>query len=225
VGARGQPSFRVRSDFTAALNADQGWAGALNENVTIHADRPFRVRFEVEPPPPSAAGSQFRLQYRRNQGEWTDLEAHDFPHPERELDVDFADVAAGATPKGWTVAHGNAARGTTHGVASGRFPDDTPPDDWGSLAPDLAVEVLSPRDRPRYVMDKVGEYLEAGVRLVWVIDPKKERAVVYRSLSDVRELGSGRVARRPGRRARLLLSVARHLFVAATRYLGLLHMI
>jgi Uma2 family endonuclease len=40
-------------------------------------------------------------------------------------------------------------------------------------------------------MDKVGEYLEAGVRLVWVIDPKKERAVVYRSLSDVRELGAG----------------------------------
>jgi Uma2 family endonuclease len=74
-------------------------------------------------------------------------------------------------------------------VASGRFPNDRPPDDWGSLAPDLAVEVLSPRDRPRYVMDKVGEYLEAGVRLVWVIDPKKERAIVYRSLSDVRELG------------------------------------
>jgi Uma2 family endonuclease len=74
-------------------------------------------------------------------------------------------------------------------VAAGRFPNDTPPDDWGSLAPDLAVEVLSPGDRPRYVMDKVGEYLEAGVRLVWVIDPKKERAVVYRSLSDVRELG------------------------------------
>jgi Uma2 family endonuclease len=74
-------------------------------------------------------------------------------------------------------------------VASGRFPNDTPPDDWASLAPDLAVEVLSPRDRPRYVLDKVGEYLEAGVRLVWVIDPRKERAVVYRSLSDVRELG------------------------------------
>jgi Uma2 family endonuclease len=73
-------------------------------------------------------------------------------------------------------------------VAAGRFPDDKVPDDFGSLAPDLAVEVLSPRDRPRYVLDKVGEYLEAGVRMVWVIDPRKERAVVYRSLGDVREL-------------------------------------
>jgi Uma2 family endonuclease len=48
--------------------------------------------------------------------------------------------------------------------------------------------VLSPGDRPRHVLDKVGEYLEAGVRLIWVIDPGKARAVVYRSLSDVREL-------------------------------------
>jgi hypothetical protein len=51
--------------------------------------------------------------------------------------------------------------------------------------PDLAVEVLSPSERPRHVLDKVGEYLEAGVRLVWVIDPRKAKAVVYRSLSDV----------------------------------------
>jgi hypothetical protein len=35
----------------------------------------------------------------------------------------------------------------------------------------------------------VGEYLEAGVRLVWIIDPPHERAVVYRSIGDVRELG------------------------------------
>jgi Uma2 family endonuclease len=75
-------------------------------------------------------------------------------------------------------------------VASGRFPQNTPPDDFGDLAPDLAVEVLSPHDRPRYVLDKVGEYLEAGVRLIWVIDPKKARAIVHRSLSDVRELGA-----------------------------------
>ena len=39
------------------------------------------------------------------------------------------------------------------------------------------------------MLDKVGEYLEAGVRLIWVIDPKKQCAVVYRSLSDVQELG------------------------------------
>ena len=76
-------------------------------------------------------------------------------------------------------------------VAAGRFPDDRPPDDFGDMAPDLAVEVLSPHDRPRHVLDKVGEYLEGGARLIWVIDPRHGRAVVYRSLSDVRELGAG----------------------------------
>jgi Uma2 family endonuclease len=75
-------------------------------------------------------------------------------------------------------------------VAMGRFPDEKVPDDFGNLAPDLAVEVLSPHDRPRYVLDKVGEYIEAGVRLVWVIDPGAQRAVVYRSLTDVREFGA-----------------------------------
>ena len=74
-------------------------------------------------------------------------------------------------------------------VASGRFPDEKLPDDFANLAPDLAVEVISPGDRPRWILDKVGEYLEAGVRLVWVIDPQKSSAVVYRSLTDVREIG------------------------------------
>jgi hypothetical protein len=77
-----QTAFRVRSDFGAGLNADQGWAGALNANVTIHADEPFRVRFEVEQAAGTPGGRQFRLQYRRNGDAWTDLEAHDFPHPE-----------------------------------------------------------------------------------------------------------------------------------------------
>jgi Uma2 family endonuclease len=53
------------------------------------------------------------------------------------------------------------------------------------VPPDLAVEVLSPSDRPRQVLDRIGEYLEAGVRLVWVIDPVERNATVYRSLTDV----------------------------------------
>jgi Uma2 family endonuclease len=54
------------------------------------------------------------------------------------------------------------------------------------IAPDLAVEVLSPSDRRRPVLDKVGEYLDAGVRLVWVIDPVKRQAVVYRTATEGR---------------------------------------
>jgi Uma2 family endonuclease len=74
-------------------------------------------------------------------------------------------------------------------IASGRFPNEQVPDDFVSLSPDLAVEVVSPTDRPRWILDNVGEYLEAGVRLVWVIDPQKARATAYRSLTDVHEIG------------------------------------
>jgi Uma2 family endonuclease len=63
------------------------------------------------------------------------------------------------------------------------------PEGFLELAPDLAVEVLSPDDSPREVLDKVGEYLAAGVQVVWVIDPRAGRAVSYRSLTDVREIG------------------------------------
>lgn len=90
---------------------------------------------------------------------------------------------------GFRLPGGNIRSPDASFVAAGRFPDDRVPDDFGDLAPDLAVEVVSPGDRPRYVLDKIGEYLEAGVRLVWVIDPRRARAVVYRSLSEVRELG------------------------------------
>ena len=74
-------------------------------------------------------------------------------------------------------------------VRAGRFPNEVVPTDWVNLSPDLTVEVVSPSDRLRWILDKVGEYLEAGVPLVWVIDPQKRRATVYRSLVDVRQLG------------------------------------
>jgi len=46
-------------------------------------------------------------------------------------------------------------------------------------APDLAVEVLSPDDRPGYVREKVAEWLEAGTRAVWVVDPRDRTVTVH----------------------------------------------
>lgn len=43
------------------------------------------------------------------------------------------------------------------------------------------MEVLSPDDRPGEVLEKVGDWLNAGVRLVWVVDPKRGLARVYRA--------------------------------------------
>lgn len=47
-------------------------------------------------------------------------------------------------------------------------------------APDLAVEVLSPDDRPSEIREKVEEYLAYGTRLVLVVDPDEEAVSIYR---------------------------------------------
>ncbi|CAN5785606.1 hypothetical protein BH23GEM11_BH23GEM11_10370 [soil metagenome] len=108
-------AFRVRADMAAGLNADRGWAGGVNENVTVFADQPFRLRFETSGVPEAAgtegsgARGDYGLQVRRNQGEWTDLELHDFPYPLRIHDLDFGGDPVGASPPGWTVVQGDPA--------------------------------------------------------------------------------------------------------------------
>src|SRR5206468_4287427 len=61
-----------------------------------------------------------------------------------------------------------------------RLPSSVPVG-FPELAPDLVVEVLSPDDRPGETLAKVGDWLEAGARLVWVIDPQGRNARVYRA--------------------------------------------
>lgn len=65
-------------------------------------------------------------------------------------------------------------------VATGRLPVPAPRG-FAELAPDLAVDVLSPDDRPGEVSRKIADWLEAGARLVWIIDPMQRGARVCRA--------------------------------------------
>lgn len=56
------------------------------------------------------------------------------------------------------------------------------------LAPDLAVETLSPSDRAGKVPRKIKEYFEHGTSLVWLIDPQHRTAAVYTRDGSVRWL-------------------------------------
>lgn len=42
------------------------------------------------------------------------------------------------------------------------------------------VEILSPHDRAGEILAKVGDWLDAGARRVWVVDPERRVARVYR---------------------------------------------
>jgi Uma2 family endonuclease len=56
-------------------------------------------------------------------------------------------------------------------------------------APDLAVEVLSPNDTASEVLDKINEWIDAGTRLVWIVDPEKQRIHVHAPSQPQRTLG------------------------------------
>lgn len=61
-----------------------------------------------------------------------------------------------------------------------RFPDRVlPSEPIPDLAPDLAVEVLSKGNTRAEIALKLREYFQSGVRLVWIIDPKKRLARVH----------------------------------------------
>jgi Uma2 family endonuclease len=65
-------------------------------------------------------------------------------------------------------------------IRRGRLPNEELPEGDLGLAPDLAVEVVSPNDTVYELDTKVEEYLAAGVRLVWVINPNSRLAVIHR---------------------------------------------
>jgi Uma2 family endonuclease len=60
-----------------------------------------------------------------------------------------------------------------------------------TVPPDLAVEVVSPNDRVSDLDEKVDEYLRAGVKLIWIINPETQKVQVWRSDGSVIPLRAG----------------------------------
>lgn len=64
-------------------------------------------------------------------------------------------------------------------VSRERIPPGDFPEKFWPGAPDLAVEVLSPSDTLYEVEEKIEQYLEAGVKLVWIVNPKRRTVTIY----------------------------------------------
>ena len=62
-------------------------------------------------------------------------------------------------------------------------------DEWQRprVAPDIAIEILSPSDRPGRTQRKVDTYLEFGAKVVLVLHPVKRRVRVHRPNEPVEE--------------------------------------
>jgi Uma2 family endonuclease len=74
-------------------------------------------------------------------------------------------------------------------VRAGRFPNETLPEGHSRLAPDLAVEVVSPNDTYYEVAVKLAEYRAAGVRLIWVVIPPTRTVQIRRLDGTLAEVG------------------------------------
>ena len=70
-------------------------------------------------------------------------------------------------------------------IRADRLPSPMPRRGFWPVAPDLAVEVISPTDRWSDLLRTVADYLEAGTRLVWVLHPEKRAAHIFATDRDV----------------------------------------
>jgi Uma2 family endonuclease len=104
--------------------------------------------------------------------------------------------------------HGGEAYGAETGFILARNPDtllgpdvayirperithDLPEDGYLPIAPDLAVEVLSPSNTRAEMAEKIDAYLTGGTVFVWVVDPVRKTASVHMHDCAVQVLGVG----------------------------------
>ena len=71
-------------------------------------------------------------------------------------------------------------------ISTSKLPDDRR--GIFQIPPELAIEVVSQTDSLSKVAEKSLSYLEAGTRLVWIIEPIVQTVTVYRSKSDIKTL-------------------------------------
>jgi Uma2 family endonuclease len=80
-----------------------------------------------------------------------------------------------------------------------RLPLDRRVVKYNELPPDLCVEIVSPTNTRKELREKIKEYFDAGVRMVWIVEPEHRSVAVYstpdqqRLLPDTAELSGGDV--------------------------------
>ncbi len=86
----------------------------------------------------------------------------------------------GATVRGADVAF----------IRGENLPGGALPSRFARFAPDLVAEVLSPSDSFSSVMEKVDDWLDGGVKMVWLVDSVSQRVVVCRKGEPLHVLGA-----------------------------------
>jgi Uma2 family endonuclease len=99
-------------------------------------------------------------------------------------------------PEGGYVLHRNPDTVLAPDIAfvrADRWPTGEAEKHFGYFPPDLAVEVRSPSESMRSLLAKAQTYLDAGVRLVWLVDPISRTVIVLAPDTEPQTLAEGDV--------------------------------
>jgi Uma2 family endonuclease len=72
-------------------------------------------------------------------------------------------------------------------VSKDRFKSNT--DEFLTVAPDLAVEVISPSNTASEINEKTVRFFNAGTRQIWIVYPKTRLIHVYSAITEITVLG------------------------------------
>lgn len=89
---------------------------------------------------------------------------------------------------GFRMANGNVRAPDVSFTRTGRTPGGRPGTGYGSVAPDLCVEIISPSERPADIADKLRDYFDSGASVVWHVFPETQSVTVWTSRAEARTL-------------------------------------
>jgi Uma2 family endonuclease len=132
-------------------------------------------------------------------GDWIPVTRSTWSHGKVVTKVAVALELYAREHPGWSVATGDPGtrlaqnpttlRGPDVGMArSDRDPQGKGAEGWLEGAPDLAVEVCGDRQSIASLTRKALEYLAAGARMVWVVDPDSQQLILFTPPNQVRVL-------------------------------------
>ncbi len=91
---------------------------------------------------------------------------------------------------GFRMANGNVRAPDVSFTRTERIPGGRPGSGFGSVAPDLCVEIISPSERPTDIEEKLRDYFDSGASLVWHVFPETQSVTVWTSPTEAQTLGA-----------------------------------
>ncbi|WP_437732815.1 Uma2 family endonuclease [Sorangium sp. So ce1335] len=135
-------------------------------------------------------------------GRWVPVTKNTWRHGEVASNVCLLLRLYARQHPGWSVAVGDPGTKLGHDpdilrgpdvamVRSDRRPQGRGADGWLEGAPDVAVEIVGDSQSASELAKKALEYLAAGAKLVWVLDPEPGRLMIFTPPNQIRVLGRG----------------------------------